>query len=31
VPGPRFEPFRTIKRVEFVPAMVKLVVTMFGE
>jgi serine protease AprX len=31
VPGPRFEPTRTIKRGEFVPAMVKLIVTMFGE
>lgn len=31
VPGPRFEPARTVKRGEFVPAMVKLVVTMFGE
>jgi len=31
VPGPRFEPTRAVKRGEFVPAMVKLVVTMFGE
>ena len=31
VPGPRFEPARMVKRAEFVPAMVKLVVTMFGE
>ena len=31
VPGPRFEPARTVKRGEFVPAMVKLIVTMFGE
>jgi serine protease AprX len=31
VPGPRFEPTRPVKRGEFVPAMVKLVVTMFGE
>jgi serine protease AprX len=31
VPGPRFEPARAVKRAEFVPAMVKLVVTMFGE
>jgi serine protease AprX len=31
VPGPRFEPARAVKRGEFVPAMVKLVVTMFGE
>jgi serine protease AprX len=31
VPGPRFEPARPVRRGEFVPAMVKLVVTMFGE
>jgi serine protease AprX len=31
VPGPRFEPARQVKRAEFVPAMVKLIVTMFGE
>ena len=31
VPGPRFEPARTVKRGEFVPAMVKLIVTMFDE
>ena len=31
VPGPRFEPARAVRRVEFVPAMVRLVVTMFGE
>ncbi|MBV8857257.1 MAG: S8 family serine peptidase [Acidobacteria bacterium] len=31
VPGPRFEPARAVKRVEFVPAMVRLIVTMFGE
>ena len=31
LPGPRFEPARRVKRAEFVPAMVKLVVTMFGE
>lgn len=31
VPGPRFEPARQVKRGEFVPAMVKLVVSMFGE
>jgi serine protease AprX len=31
VPGPRFEPARTVRRSEFVPAMVRLVVTMFGE
>ncbi|HEX8336498.1 MAG TPA: S8 family serine peptidase, partial [Pyrinomonadaceae bacterium] len=31
LPGPRFEPLRPVKRAEFVPAMVKLVVTMFGE
>ncbi|HEX8294329.1 MAG TPA: S8 family serine peptidase, partial [Pyrinomonadaceae bacterium] len=31
LPGPRFEPARPVKRAEFVPAMVKLVVTMFGE
>lgn len=31
VPGPRFEPTRPVRRGEFVPAMVKLVVTMFGE
>jgi serine protease AprX len=31
VPGPRFEPARPVKRGEFVPAMVKLIVTMFGE
>jgi hypothetical protein len=31
VPGPRFEPARTVKRVEFVPSMVKLIVMMFGE
>ncbi|HEX7318670.1 MAG TPA: S8 family serine peptidase [Pyrinomonadaceae bacterium] len=31
VPGPRFEPARTVRRGEFVPAMVKLIVTMFGE
>jgi serine protease AprX len=31
VPGPRFEPARVVKRAEFVPAMVRLVVTMFGE
>ncbi|HEX8148190.1 MAG TPA: S8 family serine peptidase [Pyrinomonadaceae bacterium] len=31
VPGPRFEPARAVKRGEFVPAMVKLIVTMFGE
>ncbi len=31
VPGPRFEPSRTVKRAEFVPSMVKLIVTMFGE
>ena len=31
VPGPRFEPARTVRRAEFVPTMVKLVVTMFGE
>jgi serine protease AprX len=31
VPGPRFEPARQVKRGEFVPAMVKLIVSMFGE
>ncbi|HWS90183.1 MAG TPA: S8 family serine peptidase [Pyrinomonadaceae bacterium] len=31
VPGPRFEPSRAVKRGEFVPPMVKLIVTMFGE
>lgn len=31
IPGPRFEPTRTIKRGEFVPVMVKLIVMMFGE
>ncbi len=31
VPGPRFEPARAVKRAEFVPAMLKLVATMFGE
>lgn len=31
VPGPRFEPARTVKRAEFVPAMVKLLGLMFGE
>ncbi len=31
VPGPRFEPTRKVKRGEFVPAMVELIVTMFGE
>ena len=31
VPGPRFEPSRPVKRVEFVPSMVKLIVNMFGE
>ncbi|MFL6332733.1 MAG: S8 family serine peptidase [Pyrinomonadaceae bacterium] len=31
VPGPRFEPAHAVKRVEFVPPMVKLLVTMFGE
>jgi serine protease AprX len=31
VPGPRFEPARPVKRADFVPSMVKLVVTMFGE
>ncbi len=31
VPGPRFEAARTVKRAEFVPSMVKLIVTMFGE
>jgi serine protease AprX len=31
VPGPRFEPSRAVKRSEFVPSMVKLIVTMFGE
>ncbi len=31
IPGPRFEPARTVRRGEFVPVMVKLIVTMFGE
>ena len=31
VPGPRFEPSRAVKRGEFVPSMVKLIVNMFGE
>jgi serine protease AprX len=31
VPGPRFEPSRAVRRVEFVPSMVKLIVKMFGE
>ena len=31
VPGPRFEPARAVRRGEFVPAAVKLIVTMFGE
>jgi serine protease AprX len=31
VPGPRFEPARTIKRSEFVSPMLKLIAEMFGE
>jgi serine protease AprX len=31
VPGPRFEPARTVKRAEFVPAALKLLGEMFGE
>ena len=31
LPGPRFEPSRPVKRAEFVPAMVKLIITLFGE
>jgi len=31
VPGPRFEPARTLKRAEFVSPMLKLIAEMFGE
>ena len=31
VPGPRFEPATLVRRADFVPAMVKLITTMFGE
>ncbi|HEX8191131.1 MAG TPA: S8 family serine peptidase, partial [Pyrinomonadaceae bacterium] len=31
VPGPRFEPATAVRRADFVPAMLKLVTTLFGE